>query len=150
METAYESAIEQIAQSVFTTMLSIDLIRLERAVPPAATELLATVSIAGAWTGKVVLTLSHELARQATAIMLQVPPEDVSDADARDVAAELVNMVGGNLKSILPGPSYLTLPTIISGCDIGLHMHAAELVEDVALACDSGTVRVALYSKPQE
>ena len=43
---------------------------------------------------------------------------DVTEVDQQDVASELVNMIGGNLKSLLPGPSFLSLPTIVSGAHL--------------------------------
>ncbi|TIC83622.1 chemotaxis protein CheX [Nocardioides sp. GY 10113] len=41
--------------------------------------------------------------------------EPLDDADLADAVGELVNMVGGSLKSILPGPSALSLPTVAAG-----------------------------------
>jgi len=38
------------------------------------------------------------------------PDEDVADA-----VGELVNMIGGNVKSLMPGPSVLSLPVVAAG-----------------------------------
>ena len=85
--------------------------------------------------------------REATADMLHMDPADVTAADQQDVASELVNMIGGNLKSMLPGPSFLSLPTIVSGHEFGLQVHDAELLDDVVLACSAGLLRMRLYMK---
>jgi chemotaxis protein CheX len=147
MLTSYDNVIEQIAQSVFATMLNIDLARVDEPPPPDHDLLLATVHIAGQWTGSVVLALSQEVARESAAAMLQVSSKVVTDADQQDVASELVNMIGGNLKSMLPGPSFLSLPTIISGREFGMEVHDAELLDDIVLACDLGLLRTRLYAK---
>ena len=97
--------------------------------------------------GSVVLGLSPQLARDAAAAMLQLPAESVTIADQQDVAAELANMIGGNLKSLLPGPSFLSLPTIVAGHDIDLHVHHAELLEDVVLMSSTGPIHVRLYAQ---
>ncbi len=145
METTYDNAIEQIAQSIYSTMLNIDLARAEEPMSSDKESLLAAIQIAGEWTGSVVLDLSPEVARESAAAMLQLSSQGVSDADLKDVAAELVNMIGGNLKSILPGPSFLSLPTVVSGHEFGLEVHDAQLMDDVVLRSASGSLRVRLY-----
>ena len=43
--------------------------------------------------------------------MLQLAPaEELADEDVDDVLRELANILGGNVKSLLPGPSTLGLP----------------------------------------
>jgi chemotaxis protein CheX len=143
--TTYESVIEQIAQSIYSTMLDIDLTRIETPAPPCQESLLAVVQISGQWMGSVVLALSPEVARASAAAMLQIADEDVTDADRQDVAAELVNMVGGNLKSLLPGPSFLSLPTVVAGREFGVQVHDAELIDDVVMISESGPLRICLY-----
>lgn len=73
----------------------------------------AWVSISGAWEGQVVLEMTAATATQATVAMLgldTVGPDDVLDA-----VGELVNMVGGNIKSLMPAPSKLTIPVVVQG-----------------------------------
>ncbi len=147
MVATYDSVIEQIAQSVFSTMLNIDLIRVDEPTAPDNDWLLATVHIAGQWTGSVILALPQPVALEAAAGMLHVNVADVTATDQEDVASELVNMIGGNLKSLLPGPSFLSLPTIVSGSDFGQQVHDAELLEDVVLACHAGQLRMRLYTR---
>lgn len=147
MSTTYDNLVEQIAQAVFSTMLGIDLVRVDEPAPPDQELLLATVHIAGQWTGSVVLGLTPAAAICCAAAMLQMAEADVNEADERDVASELANMIGGNLKSVLPAPSYLSLPTIVSGREFGMHVRDAELCDDVVLACDAGLVSIRLYAK---
>lgn len=147
MQTSYENVIEEITQSIFSTMLNIELIRDEVPPPPDRNLLLTAIQIAGEWTGSVVLGLSPELACEAASAMLEIPLQEVAQTDLGDVAAELVNMVGGNLKSLLPGPSYLSLPTIIAGSDFGMQVHQAIKLEDVILRSAAGSLRVRLYTK---
>lgn len=150
MVATYQSDIEQIVQSICTTMLNLEMVRIETPSPTDERSLVAAVQIAGAWMGSVVLELSPEFARAATAAMLQLPEADVGPSDVQDVAAELANMVGGNLKSLLPAPSFLSLPTIVSGRELGWEVHDALLVDDVSLAAEHGTLRVRLFARPEE
>ena len=87
------------------------------AVEPLAPEhvgVRAWVSVTGAWDGQVSLEMTSETAYEAAARMLgevAVETEDVLDA-----VGELVNMVGGNVKSLMPTPSVLGLPVVVEGC----------------------------------
>lgn len=76
----------------------------------------AAVTIAGEWQGVVTVEVAEVVARRLTAGMLAIPSEDeVTDGDVADAVGELVNMVGGNLKSLMPGPSVLSLPSVAAG-----------------------------------
>lgn len=150
MQTSYENVIEEITQSIFLTMLNIELIQDDQPPPPDQEQLLTAIQIAGEWMGSVVLALSPAIAREAASSMLEIPISAVNQTDLSDVAAELVNMVGGNLKSLLPGPSYLSLPTIIAGSDFGMQVHQAIKLEDVSLRSAQGSLRVRLYTKNPE
>jgi chemotaxis protein CheX len=146
MTTTDTSQIEEVAQCVFETMLNM---RLERQAdssfaPPD--DVLATIQITGAFTGSVVLGLSGNVAKESAATMLSVSAAEVTEADERDVAAELVNMIGGNLKSLLPSPSYLSLPAVMDGRQAGFEIHGAELRDDVQLVTKSGPLRLRLYT----
>jgi len=139
--------ISQIVQTIFATMLKMEMVEAGDAAPSDNDSLLAAVQIAGEWTGSVILSLPPEVARAASAAMLQMPLDEVTDEDRRDIAAELANMVGGNLKSVLPGPSFLSLPTIVSGREFGMHVHDAQLLDDVVLTAEPGSIRVRIYER---
>ena len=150
MTTTYDNLIEQIVQSVFSTMLNLDLFRAETSNAPDHESLFATIHIAGAWTGSVVLSLSPEVALQATSAMLGLPESEVTETERQEVAVELANMIGGNLKSLLPAPSYLSLPTIVAGREFYLQVRDAELLEDVFMACEAGLLRTRLFARRAE
>jgi chemotaxis protein CheX len=71
---------------------------------------LAQIRIAGGWSGAVTLEMSSAAATAAARVMLDaraVDPDEVADA-----VGELVNIIGGNLKSLVPTPSRLSLPGV--------------------------------------
>lgn len=76
----------------------------------------AVVTVTGEWQGVVTVELGEDVAHDLTRRMLAVPEnEGVTDADTADAVGELVNMIGGNVKSLMPGPSALSLPTVAAG-----------------------------------
>jgi len=76
-------------------------------------EITASVGVAGAWLGTVVLRGGLGAAAAIAAEMLEltsVKPDDIQDA-----TGELMNIVAGNVKSFLPKPSHLALPQVVVG-----------------------------------
>lgn len=79
------------------------------------TDVVASISVTGGWDGHVVVGCSARAATAIAAAMLAIPVHEVTGADVADAIGELVNVVGGNVKSMLPGAGALTLPTTTSG-----------------------------------
>ncbi|MBX7190733.1 MAG: chemotaxis protein CheX [Sandaracinaceae bacterium] len=80
--------------------------------PPSDDDLVAWVTISGAWTGKVAVRLSPALATRLAREIMEVDPHSTDDLEVRDVAGEVANMIGGNLKALLPEPCRLSLPKV--------------------------------------
>ena len=74
--------------------------------------LFARVRISGTWSGSVTIGFSETLARIAAGAVFHLTPEAVSSADVVDLVGEFANILGGNVKSLLTGHSYLSLPTV--------------------------------------
>ncbi|MBS2940172.1 chemotaxis protein CheX [Nocardioides sp. J2M5] len=86
--------------------------------PPASSpeqeetgRLRASVAVHGQWTGWITLEVSRAAARDLTRRMLSDP--EVSEEDVRDAVGELVNVLGGNVKSLLVDGSTLGLPEVL-------------------------------------
>lgn len=76
----------------------------------------AAVSVAGGWHGVVTVEMTEQVARALSSSMLDLAPgEEPAEADIADAVGEIANMVGGNIKSLVPGPSTLSLPAVAAG-----------------------------------
>jgi chemotaxis protein CheX len=76
-------------------------------------EVHSSVSITGSWTGHVVYASSNVAARRAAAAFLAMEADEVSPEDLSDVLGELANIVGGNVKAMLPPGCFLSLPQVV-------------------------------------
>jgi chemotaxis protein CheX len=71
------------------------------------------VDVVGPWTGSVVLTTGRQTAAELTRALLgDFTPELLEHEDVADAFGEIANVVGGNVKAALPGPSALGLPEV--------------------------------------
>jgi chemotaxis protein CheX len=80
----------------------------------ATSDLHAAVSITGSWHGHVVVACSTGAARNSAAAFLAMEPDEVTEGDIVDVLGELANIVGGNVKSMLPPGCFVSLPHVVN------------------------------------
>lgn len=130
MHLEYDEVLAEVAQTVFATMFDIQLERVNTVLEPVAVA--TAIEIAGATNGMVELTFSTSLISAATSRMLNISLAEITAMDQQEVACELANIIGGNLKSILLGPASLSLPKIVADPNViptsePAHFHAATL-----------------------
>lgn len=68
-------------------------------------------TLSGVWNGCIEVRLSRGLALAATAAMLMQPVHCVEASDMLDAAKEIANMIAGTLKSALPRPCAMSVPS---------------------------------------
>lgn len=110
-------------------------------------EVVATVQIKGAWGGTVCLSCTRQAAREATSVMSGVPEAQLSPADIADALGELLSVVGGNVKSLVPAPSELALPQVGEE-GTGQWPGRLELAHEVRFAWSAQPMVVSVWAKP--
>jgi hypothetical protein len=115
-----ETTVAAVAEQTWTALVGEDevLVPLRGGGPVGA--LSAWVDIVGPWTGSVVLTTGRDTAADLSrALLREGAPRPVEEEDVADAFGELANVVGGNVKAALPGPSALGLPEVGEGPPVG-------------------------------
>ena len=112
-----EDDLRVIAEQVWSSYLDLDGISPLIPAPggPSTADVSASVSMTGAWRGHVIVNCSTAASKNAAAALLGVELDDVTIDDVTDALGELANIIGGNLKSLLPEPSALSLPHVFIG-----------------------------------
>ena len=140
--------ITEIAQEVWESFLSMSL--LPHPLGPDAPALegqtvIGCVHVSGEWTGSVFLSCHVEVAAAAAEAMFAADPGSLSTDEISDALGELTNMVGGNIKSLLPEPSQLSIPSVTAGTNSHVFVPAARPALEVPLRCGEAVVRVTLW-----
>ncbi len=110
----------------------------------------ACIQITGAWNGAILLDCPVEVARLAASIMFSTDTAHVSTTDLQDAVAELVNMIGGNFKALLPETCYLSLPSVIEGGDYSTRVPGAKLLGRVPFICEGHAMCIAVLEKSNQ
>jgi chemotaxis protein CheX len=103
------------------------------------------VAVTGPWQGCVLLACPTQLARNAASAMFDLPAEQLTDDEVADALGELTNMIAGNIKSLLPGPSRLSMPAVMVSASSTVRMPHAVLVNTVSLACEGLPLTVSIW-----
>ena len=108
-----EATVQGIAEEAWSALVGGDefLVPLPGGLPDDAVS--SWVEIVGPWNGSVVLTTGRATAEELSRCLLaEHAPPVLDDEDIEDALGELANVVGGNVKAVLPGPSVLGLPEV--------------------------------------
>jgi len=117
-----------ITQTVWTSLFDASLREVDPSSPtrrPART-ITSCVQIAGPCESAVTVECSTELGRRVASKFFDMPESDATLDEVRDAMGEIANMVGGNLKGLLPGPSRLSLPSVTEGADYTVDIRGAK------------------------
>ena len=132
------SELAQIVESVFGTMMSLEVGESGTPWFPSGDRLTSVVHLAGDWNGAVLLECSRGQACRFAGRFLSMDPPDGVDDVVRDVLGELANMIGGNLKCVLTRGIRLSMPSVVDGSDYSLRVCGAEVRERLPFGCAEG------------
>ena len=149
-ETATVTAEEvvDITREVWSSFLGLDLepVYLDEADAPAAgPSMSGVVGISGAWNGSVAVECGVEHAQAAAEAMFQAEPGSLAPEEVADAWGELTNMVGGNIKSLFPAPSALSVPSVSEGLAQQVFVPGASVLQRVQLIGPDALVRVTVW-----
>lgn len=135
---AYRDQAVRLFCDVFRTMLRLDVYPSDDSGPPPAGGVTSAVYFTGSWKGAVLLDCNLDLALLfANHLMPGCNPTSFDD-DVRDCMGELANMVGGNLKALLPDGVALSMPCVVNGSQYALRLCGTNSFLRMGFSCDHG------------
>ncbi|MBL7254615.1 chemotaxis protein CheX [Paractinoplanes lichenicola] len=108
-------------------------------------EVHSSVSITGSWTGYIVYASSVQAARRAAGAFLAMEPDEVGDEDLSDVLGELANIVGGNVKAMLPPGALLSLPQVVLAPEATARFPGTERISGVYGMWEGEPVSISMW-----
>jgi chemotaxis protein CheX len=140
----YRPDILHIVQDVFSTMLGSGVSTLPGTWTPAPPEMTAMVYFTGEWKGAALIECNREQAFAVTSRLMSIPLPRQMNNDVLDSMGELANMIGGNMKAILPKGLDLSMPSVVEGSDYVMRICGNNRFDHFAFESDLGPFRVTL------
>jgi chemotaxis protein CheX len=118
LKQTYEAETQQIVVDVFASMMHM---YVEKVMAPEAPEvpqtpgITATVHFVGSWKGAIRIECTPDQTFEYTKRLLGIERPTMVDEDVCDAFGELANMIGGNLKALLPPVVQLSMPSVVRG-----------------------------------
>jgi chemotaxis protein CheX len=147
MQIALEEEIQRLAPTIWESILRLPLSPAAEAAPSGERIVSACVHITGAWNGVVTLNCSVEFGSRAARIMFNSEEEKPATADIQDALGELANMMGGNIKGLLPEMCHLSLPAVVEGADYSVRFPGARLLTSIPFRCGEYPLTVSLHQR---
>jgi chemotaxis protein CheX len=144
--TTFDAEIEEIVKTIWSTLIDVAIEPGRGAGAGDDSTVTGIVNIDGAWHGAVLVQCPVALAYRVTAAMFQGDEEPTVD-EVRDAFGELTNMIGGNVKALLPGPSALSLPTVAFGTSYEISVVGARILATVPFLSESHKLIVSVVQR---
>jgi chemotaxis protein CheX len=135
LKLTYEAETQQIVQDVFSSMLRMDVEQVAASEPPHGPVITAAVHFVGSWKGALRIECTPDQIFEYTKRLLGIERPIAVNEDVCDAFGELANMIGGNLKAVLPPVVQLSMPSVVRGEDYA--MRICKAVTACRLAFDS-------------
>ncbi len=147
---SFENEIKDFTESIWKNTLDLEVSPSDIPFKPNGKEntLAGCVHITGEWQGTIAVTCPMGLAKKAAGIMFSQAEDESTTDDIRDALGELANMTGGNIKSLLPEPCYLSLPTV-AVTDFELRIPGSELIAMLTFKCEEVPFVVTMVKKAE-
>ena len=141
-----EAQVRSVVRSVWSTQLGLEIQDADDSGKTAPSPTMtAAIHISGDYRGGIRLECSRALVQRAGSIMFDLPADQISEEDERDVVGELTNVIAGNIKALIPGSNLISLPTIVEGTDYKVSTLTAKSCDDFAFVLDGESLTFTIF-----
>lgn len=99
--------------------------------------------------GTMLLECSPSLAYVFTERLMEVKVPESLDEDVRDAMGELANMIGGNLKGLMPEETCVSIPSVLAESDRQELLANSERLSRVCMGGKDGHLCISLLARKQ-
>ncbi len=146
-----QAEISQFVTDIWSTFLNMQVSSTDQPFKPEGKEntLAGCVQITGEWQGTVTLYAPKDLGKKIAASMYALGESEIDDQMVQDVMGEITNMIAGNIKSLLPTPCSISLPSV-AVTDYDLHHPGSEPLTTVNFVCGTLPFLVVMLQEHQK
>lgn len=138
--------IQQIAKQVWSTMLGLDITNANEIIAKSPL-ITGQINISGNWNGSIQLQTTLAYARLMASAVFKTEPDQLDLSEVIDSLGEMLNIVAGQIKSLLPGSSLLSLPVVTEGTDYRVTTLGSHKMIDVSFTSLDEPIKISMYKK---
>ena len=145
-----ENEIQQYSKMVWSTLLGLE-IEPEAGPFNLSSEEMVTgsVQVTGKWNGVISLYLPSPLVARVTETMFSLNSGQATPETKKDAIGEIINMIGGNIKALLPQPSSLSTP-VFSMEGQSQQFPFTKKVTQCKFVCNGNPFALSLYEQEKD
>ena len=143
-----EDELVQYTEMVWSSLLGLTATRSHEAYLPDPMGAESCLQISGSWVGVVTINCPDALVNQITEVMFQLEPGSASIEEVQDAMGEVINMIGGNLKALMPPPCYVSLPIVAIGGH-SLQFPMTQIVCKITMKCQDQLFQISLREQKE-
>jgi chemotaxis protein CheX len=140
--------LRDIVTGVLVTMADYEVYPTESSYVAGRGNVTSSISFAGLWKAIVLVETPLAMACRITSAIMRVPLPDAFNDDVADAMGELANVIGGNLKALLPTGVILSMPTVVEGNRYSVRVCGGNSVTRLAFAGPDGIFFVTFVEVP--
>lgn len=145
-----EKEIQEYTQLVCSTLLGFEVQVLPGSFEASPTDTVTgSVQVTGKWNGAIMLSLPSTLVDTLTEVLFSLEPGKASIEDKKDAVGELINMIGGNIKALLPQPSVLSVP-LLAMAGHSLYFPSTKMVTHCQFESQGNPFALSLYEQVEK
>lgn len=141
------AGLAEITEQVFETMAGIIVNRVDEDHSMIANPVGAVLCYDECAAGMILVECDYDLAISFTERFMPGANPRSIDTDVRDSMGELANMIGGNLKCLLPVETSLSMPTVLCGAELRAFKTSARMKGRLEFESDGRSCCVSLLDQ---
>lgn len=147
--TPSDSDILQVVRAVWGTMLGWPIEPIATTTSPHGLIPSRTgiIQITGVWEGAITLLCDEPLAQEMAAGIFNMDQKELTKDLIDDALGEMTNVIGGNLKALLPEQCYLCLPAVVEGNEYLLRVLKVKPAYVVDFRCQDHFFTLSIFEK---
>ena len=142
--TSHRELTEGLVKDVFNTMLGNEAWMDPEHPEDHRFSVCGALFFVGAWQGAILVELDRPLAFSITAHLEAIPEPTTVDTYVRDAVGEVTNMLAGNLKTLLPAGTIMSIPSVVEGSDFSVSVVGVNTSSRMGFGTPKGAFRITL------
>lgn len=134
-----------VAEQVFQSLVRMPVVLQSDGAALRGDLLIGSVAINGAFCGTLTVTLPLGLAQQVADALFHDANAGTRVDDLADAVRELANQLAGGVKSFVPQPSYLDVPSAFFAVEAAASDRPGRRVAAAVLACADDVLEIAVF-----